>query len=123
MRPMTTASIRSGASTRSLASWSTSSHSSLSRARAAWQWGQVAWWRLGARPGRRRVEAPVGDDPVHPGGEGRVGPEPAEVAPGLDERVLGGVLGVAVVSEHAQGDPKGAQPVPTDELLERVEPS
>jgi hypothetical protein len=66
------------------------------------------------------VEAGVDDDPVQPGGDGRLTPEGAGLAVGGDEGVLHGVGGLVGVAERAQGDGPHAVAVPLDDLAERV---
>ena len=51
-----------------------------------------------------QVAALVGDDGEEPGTDGHPGPELMELAPGARQRLLGGVLGVAPISQHRQGE-------------------
>ncbi len=76
--------------------------------------------RLGARAVTQELQAPVGDDAVQPGRERAVAPEAGKPLPGLDEGILGDILGIVGVGEHAQGDPVDAALVALDEHLERT---
>src|SRR5262249_7013477 len=48
----------------------------------------------------KRVEAPVGGDPVEPGAERSASFEPSKTLPGGQQRILQGVLGILEGSEH-----------------------
>ena len=54
------------------------------------------------RPPPQQVEAGVNDNPVQPGGDGRIAAEAISPAEGRDHGVLQGVCGVVGVAERAQ---------------------
>jgi hypothetical protein len=68
----------------------------------------------------KRVETPVGGDPVEPGAERGASLEPSEASPGGHQRVLEGVLGVLQGSEHAVAVHLKLSTVRLDQLSERV---
>ena len=63
------------------------------------------------------IDAGVHGDPVEPGGELGVLPEPVERAVDLDEDFLGDVLGIVVVAGELVGDAIHHRPMPLDERL------
>ena len=75
-----------------------------------------------ALPGPRAVEADVRGDPVQPG-PGVVAVEGVARAPGPEEGLLHGVLGVVVRREHAVAVHVQLAPVPLEGRLERVRAS
>ena len=89
------------------------------------RWGRIARPAIlggaegetGPAPGRPpSVAGLVGDDPQEPRPERGVGPEPRQRGVGLDERVLDGVLGVAVGRDEMRR-PDGDVLVASDQLL------
>ena len=85
--------------------------------------------QLGHRLERLRVRTPaasplqrlVDRDPVQPGEGRRLSAEAVEVTPGLDERVLRGLLDVARIVEETPEDGSHAALEQVDELIEGVE--
>ena len=68
----------------------------------------------------KRVEAPVGGDPVEPGAERGASLESSEALPGGQERLLQGVLGVLEGSEHPVAVHLQLSAVRFGQLSERV---
>jgi hypothetical protein len=55
-------------------------------------------------PAAAEIGAVIEGDPIEPGPDIGIAAEVGEVAPGLDEDVVGGVLGLAGVAEEAEGE-------------------
>ena len=76
-----------------------------------------------ARPGRTTAERHaclVDEDPAEPGVEARPLTQSGQVAPSLEEGLLGDVLGVAHVSGDRLGEPVGLRQPGGDESVEGV---